>query len=169
MPPPPPPLPPQPQAYYPAAPQPGQPAQPYYPTAPQPPQPPQPYFPSPAVQASSSPLVLDCIVTYEYRGHHGRSHEPQAMQGAERRLRITIDDTRTANSIKDEVLARKEIIPAPYQYLGALLKSQGGFELGENDLVRYIAARGENVRIEIHYRKDASKGYHAEKAGCAVA
>ena len=142
-----------------------------FPPPPPPPPPTPQYYPAPAHYApppATSPLVLDVIARFEYRGHRGKHYQPPSMQGAERRLRITIDDTRTASSIKDEVLARKDMVPAPYEFLGALAKSQGGFELGDNDLVRYIATRGEHVQVIIHYRKDASKGYHVEKGGCSV-
>ena len=89
------------------------------------------------------PLMLDVVVQYEYWGARGggraNNHTPSGMHKAERRLRITVDDLKTAAAIRDEVLARKDIIPPPYGFLGVMMKSGNGFELGENDLIRYVS------------------------------
>ena len=105
-------------------------------------QPPQPQSPSlsPGV---APPLMLDVVVQYEYWGARGggrlNQHTPPGMHKAERKLRILVDDTRTAATIRDEVLTRKDIIPPPYGFLGVMMKSGTGFELGENDLIRYVS------------------------------
>ena len=103
--------------------------------------------PSPPQQAPGGypppPLMLDVVVQYEYWGARGggraKNHTPSGMHRAERRLRITVDDLKTAAAIRDEVLARKDIIPPPYGFLGVVMKSGNGFELGENDLIRYVS------------------------------
>jgi hypothetical protein len=105
--------------------------------------------------ATSKDLLLDVFVYYEYRGHHGKTHNPLSQQNfgstrgqmGERCIRLMIDSTRTAASIRDEVLTRKDIVPRPYQYLGCQMTSQTGFELGEKDIVAQVARRGEHVRI----------------------
>ena len=84
------------------------------------------------------PMMLDVVVNFQYRGHHGTHYVPPKMKGLERRLRITIDDGRTAASIRDEVMARN-VLPSPYQFLGGETRSQNDFELGDNDLVRYVS------------------------------
>jgi len=108
-----------------------------YATAPSPPQQAPGGYPPP-------PLMLDVVVQYEYWGARGggraKNHTPSEMHRAERRLRITVDDLKTAAAIRDEVLARKDIIPPPYGFLGVVMKSGNGFELGENDLIRYVSA-----------------------------
>jgi hypothetical protein len=114
------------------------------------------------------PMMLDVIVRYQYCGHRGKKHIPTVMQGRERRLRITIDENRTSGAIRHEVCLRKDILPSPYQLLGGTCYSQTGFELGDEDLVRYIAARGEFVTVTLDYRKDATKGYHVEKGACVI-
>jgi hypothetical protein len=104
--------------------------------------------PSPPQQAPGGypppPLMLDVVVQYEYwgarGGGHANNHTPTGMHRAERRLRITVDDLKTAAAIRDEVLARKDIIPPPYGFLGVIMKSGNGFELGENDLIRYVSS-----------------------------
>ena len=90
------------------------------------------------VASPPPPMMLDVVVRFKYCGHRGKSHVPHNMNGLERRLRITIDDGRTAASIREEVLTRK-VLPAPYQYLGGVMFSQNDFELGDKDLVRYVS------------------------------
>ena len=84
--------------------------------------------------------MLDVVVQYAYCGHRGKSYIPPDMHKAERRLRITVDETRTVSAIRDEVLQRKEIIPKPYQFLGSTTKTGSGFELDEKDLVRHVSS-----------------------------
>ena len=70
------------------------------------------------------------------------SFVPPEMRNSnsERRLRITVDDSRSAASIRDEVLQRKGILPEPWKALGGgVIKSQTGFELDDKDLVRYVS------------------------------
>ncbi len=120
---------------------------PQYAPALQPPPPmmmPQQYAPPPPPQQQQQhyappPIMLDVVVQYRYCGHRGSTYEPPSMHKAERRLRITVDDTKSVSAIRDEVLSRKDIIPAPYQYLGNTTKSGTGFELDEKDLVRYVS------------------------------
>ncbi len=56
-----------------------------------------------------------CI--YEYRGHHRAPHNPlRNKDGGVRKLRLTVDATRTAGAIRDEVLKRSEVrspLPVP--------------------------------------------------------
>lgn len=107
------------------------------------PPPPPPQVPS---GSPPPPLMLDVVVQYEYWGAKGggraNNHTPSGMHRAERRLRITVDDLKTAAAIRDEVLARKDIIPPPYGFLGVMMKSGTGFELGEHDLIRYVSTVG---------------------------
>ena len=90
-------------------------------------------------------MMLDVVVQYEYWGHRGKAYVPPAMHKAERRLRITVDDTKTVVAIRDEVLQRKEIIPKPYQFLGSTTKTGSGFELDEKDLVRHVSLHFEEA------------------------
>ncbi len=115
------------------------------------------------------PMMLDVIVRFRYCGHRGPNFVPEPMRNKERRLRIIIDEARTAGSIRSEVFSRKDILPSPYQYLGGTCLSQTGFELNDEDLMKWVAFRGEYIQVTIDYRKDASKGYHGESGGaCTV-
>ena len=96
---------------------------------------PQPMQYAPPQQA----MMLDVVVQYAYCGHRGKAYMPPDMHKAERRLRITVDETKTVSAIRDEVLQRKEIIPKPYQFLGSTTKTGSGFELDEKDLVRHVS------------------------------
>ena len=89
-------------------------------------------------------LLLDVFVRYAYRGHHGRSWNPLPRLNIpqERRLRLLVDASRTASQIRDEVLARRDIVPDNYGYLGCDMKSQTGFELSDKDVVREVRRVG---------------------------
>ena len=84
-------------------------------------------------------MMLDVVVRFQYCGHRGRSYVPASMKKAERRLRITVDESRSAGSIRSEVVQRN-VLPKPYQYLGGEMKSQNGFELDDKDMVRYVSS-----------------------------
>ena len=84
-------------------------------------------------------MMLDVVVRYQYCGHHGRSHVPPAMKGKERRLRITVDESRSAAQIRDEVMHRKDVLPPPNQFLGGETKTHSGFEMADKDLVKWVS------------------------------
>lgn len=77
-----------------------------------------PVFVAQEAVATSKDMRLDVYVYFEYRGHHryANGQHPLALrdhgaaQPGMRQLRLMIDSTRTAASIRDEVLQRNDIM-----------------------------------------------------------